>query len=184
MGFVQQSLLTGLRSKTVRMANVDQFSGGVWTIPGENLKGKKGKTADMRLPVTREMQSVIDRTVPFRRDGCVFPSPRIGSKGGGFLGDVNMIRLMERRCIVARPHGFRSTLRVWLSEATDAPFEIAELLIGHVVGTAVTRAYQRSDFLDQRRQLFEKWGNFVRGITTKIETEEICLAAPEERVKG
>ena len=165
-------ILTGLRSKTVRMAHVDQFSDGVWTIPGENLKGKKGKTADMRLPVTPEMQSVMDRTIPFRRDGHIFPSPRGGSNGGGVLGDVNMIRLMERRGIAARPHGFRSTLRVWLSEATEATFEVAELMIGHVVGTAVTRAYQRSDFLDQRRNLYELWGHFLLGVTSSVASQE------------
>lgn len=105
-------ILTGLRSKTVRLAHVGQFADQVWTIPGENLKGIRGKTADQRIPVTPEMQSVIDRTIPFRRDGHIFPSPRGGVKSAGVLGDVNMIRLMERRGLVARPHGFRSTLRV------------------------------------------------------------------------
>lgn len=154
-------ILTGLRSKTVRMAHVNQFHDGIWTIPGDNLKGRKGKTADQRIPVTKAMQEVIDRTIPFRRSGYVFPAPRGGTKGVGFLGDVNMIRLMERRGLAARPHGFRSTLRVWLSEQTQTPFEVAELMIGHVVGTSVTRAYQRSDYLDQRRVLYEQWGNFV-----------------------
>lgn len=154
-------ILTGLRSKTVRMAHVDQFSEGIWTIPGDNIKGRKGKTSDQRIPVTRMMQDVMEKTIPFRRDGYVFPAPRGGTKGPGFLGDVNMIRLMERRGLDARPHGFRSTLRVWLSEQTQAPFEVAELMIGHIVGTSVTRAYQRSDYLDHRRELFEQWGKFV-----------------------
>ncbi len=156
-------ILTGLRSKSVRAAHVDQFCDGVWIVPGENLKGLKGKTADIRIPLTAEMQSVMDRTIPFRRDGFIFPAPRQGTKGPGYLGDVNMIRLMDRRGLKARPHGFRSTLRVWLSEATSAPFEIAELMIGHIVGTAVTRAYQRSDFLEQRRELYDQWSAFVTG---------------------
>lgn len=154
-------ILTGLRSQTVRMAHVDQFTGEEWIIPGENLKGRKGKTVDQRIPVTREMQAVIDKTKPFRRNGYIFPAPRGGSKGPGFLGDVNMIRLMDRRGLDARPHGFRSTLRVWLSEQTDAPFEISELMIGHIVGSSVTRAYQRSDFLEQRRDLFNRWSAHV-----------------------
>jgi len=156
-------ILTGLRSKAVRMAHVEQFKGEVWTVPGENIKGLKGRTSDQRIPVTAEMQAVIDKTMPFRRDGYIFPAPRGGAKGPGYLGDVNMIRLMGRRGLAARPHGFRSTLRVWLSECTHAPFEVAELMIGHIVGTAVTRAYQRSDFLEQRRELYERWGDFVAG---------------------
>jgi integrase len=158
-------ILTGLRSKTVRMARVEQFANGVWTVPGENLKGLKDKTSDLRIPVTAEMQAVMDQTLPFRRDGYIFPSPRRASKGPGFLGDVNMIRLMERRGLDARPHGFRSSLRVWLSECTDAPFEVAELMIGHIVGTSVTRAYQRSDFLVQRQKLYERWNAFATGLS-------------------
>jgi integrase len=156
-------VLTGLRSKTVRMAHTDQIKEGIWTIPGENIKGRKGNVADFRIPITAEMQAVMDGTIPFRRNGLIFPAPRGGPKGPGYLGDVNMIRLMERRGLDARPHGFRATLRVWLSEQTAAPFEIAELMIGHIVGTAVTRAYQRSDFLDQRRALYEAWNEFVAG---------------------
>ena len=177
-------ILTGLRSKTVRMAHVEQFADGVWTIPGENLKGRKGKTADQRIPITSEMKAVMDRTIPYRRDGHIFPSPRGGWKGPGFLGDVNMIRLMERRGLEARPHGFRSTLRVWLSEETHAPFEIAELMIGHTVGTAVTRAYQRSDFLEQRRELFGRWGAYVTGRSLNDENQrpEIADQAEGEEV--
>lgn len=173
-------ILTGLRSKTVRMAHVDQFLDGLWTIPGENLKGRKGKTADQRIPITITMRAVLDRTVPFRRDGYVFPAPRGGTKGLGFLGDVNMIRLMERRGLEARPHGFRSTLRVWLGEQTDAQFEIKELMIGHVVGTSVTRAYQRSDFLEQRRDLFERWGTFVSSIDPMLGSSGVLKPRGEQ----
>ena len=65
-----------------------------------------------------------------------------------------------------RPHGFRSSLRTWLAEATDAPHEVAETMLGHVTGSAVERAYRRTDFLEQRRVLMERWGNHVVGVNT------------------
>jgi integrase len=79
------------------------------------------------------------------------------------ISDATMSRLMERRGLEARPHGFRSSLRVWLSEQTDAPFEVAEAMLAHIVGNSVTRAYQRSDFLDQRKALLERWAEYVSG---------------------
>jgi integrase len=70
---------------------------------------------------------------------------------------------MERQGMDARPHGFRSSLRDWLAECTDAPHEVAEMVLGHVAGSKVTRAYLRSDFLEQRRVLMERWADHVTG---------------------
>jgi integrase len=70
---------------------------------------------------------------------------------------------MERRGMEARPHGFRSSLRDWLAECTDAPHEVAETVLGHVAGSAVVRAYRRSDFLEQRRVLMARWADHVTG---------------------
>ena len=63
----------------------------------------------------------------------------------------------------ARPHGFRSSLRDWLAEATDAPFEVAESCLAHVVGGTVERAYRRTDYLDQRRVVMTRWARHVTG---------------------
>lgn len=45
-----------------------------------------------------------------------------------------MARLMERREMAARPHGFRSSLRDWIAETTNTPYEVAETTLGHTVG--------------------------------------------------
>jgi integrase len=47
---------------------------------------------------------------------------------------------MKRRGMKARPHGFRTSLRVWLAEQTDASREIAETILAHTVGGKVERA--------------------------------------------
>ncbi len=72
-----------------------------------------------------------------------------------------MGRLMERREMAARPHGFRSSLRDWIAETTNTPYEVAETMMGHVVGGKVERAYRRTDFLEQRRKLLEQWTDHV-----------------------
>jgi integrase len=72
-----------------------------------------------------------------------------------------MSRLMERREMKARPHGFRSSLRDWIAETTDTPHEIAETCLGHTVGGSVERAYRRPDYLEQRRVLMERWAKYL-----------------------
>lgn len=151
-------ILTGVRSGPLRFLHESQIDGDVWTIPGEAMKGRKDATADFRVPLSPEAQDVIDAARQHARDGFLFPSVR-----KGVISDATMARLMERREMAARPHGFRSSLRDWLAEATDAPHEVAETMLGHVAGGAVERAYRRTDFLEQRRALLARWAQHVTG---------------------
>jgi hypothetical protein len=53
-------------------------------------------------------------------------------------------------------HGFRSTFRDWCGDKTDAPREIAELALAHIVG-GVEGDYRRGKALDKRRDLMQQW---------------------------
>jgi integrase len=149
-------ILTGVRSLPIRAMTLDQVDGDVWTIPAHLMKGAKGKTQPFRIPLSSEALRIIRQAMPFAQNSLLFAAPR-----GGMISDATMSRLMERRGMEERPHGFRSSLRVWISESTDAPFEVAEAMLSHTVGSSVTRAYQRSDFLEQRRVLLERWAAHV-----------------------
>jgi len=156
-------ILTGMRSKPIRFLRQDQIDGHVWIIPGEDMKGRRGQTDDFRVPLSTEAQRVIELARPFERDGYLFPSVR-----KGVISDATMSRFMERREMKERPHGFRSSLRTWLAEATDAPHEVAETVIGHVSGTKVQLAYRRTDYLEQRRVLMDRWADIVTGKTGEV----------------
>jgi integrase len=156
-------ILTGVRSKPLRFMRLEQIDGDVWTIPAEYMKGRRDKTSDFRVPLSKEALRVVEHAKPFARDGFLFPSVR-----QGVISDATMARLMERRGMKERPHGFRSSLRTWLSEATDAPREVAETVLAHVTGSSVERAYRRTDFLEQRRVLMERWSDHVIGGSGQI----------------
>jgi integrase len=145
----------------LRFLHVDQIDGDVWTIPGDAMKGRKGATSDFRVPLSQEALAVIEQARPLARDGFLFPSVR-----KGVISDATMSRLMERREMEARPHGFRSSFRDWVSETTNTPYEVAETALGHTVGGTVERAYRRTDHLEQRRALMQSWENHVAGKAT------------------
>ena len=151
-------ILTGVRSGPLRFMTEDQIDGNVWTIPGEAMKGRKDATADYRVPLSTEALAVLDQAKRLARDGFMFTSIRTG-----VISDATMSRLMERRQMEARPHGFRSSLRDWIAETTDTPHEVAETCLGHTVGGSVERAYRRTDYLEQRRVLMERWAKHVTG---------------------
>ncbi|WP_298360547.1 site-specific integrase [uncultured Litoreibacter sp.] len=149
-------ILTGLRSKPIRFARLDQIESNVWTVPAEMMKGRKDATTEFRVPLSTEALAVIEMASKFERDGFLFPNQR-----RGVISDATMSRYMERKEIEARPHGFRSSLRTWCAEATDAPWEVAEMCLGHSVGSGVERAYKRTDYLEKRAGLMERWANLL-----------------------
>ncbi|MGM4915885.1 tyrosine-type recombinase/integrase [Tardiphaga sp. 813_E8_N1_3] len=164
-------ILTGVRSLPLRFIREDQIARtkivgrevAVWTVPGEAMKGRKDATDDFRVPLSAEALSVIEKAQCHARFGFLFPSTK-----RGVVSDMTLGMYMRRAKLDARPHGFRSSLRDWLAEATDAPHEVAETVLQHVAGNRVVRAYRRTDFLEQRSALMERWGEFVAGRSGQV----------------
>lgn len=147
-------ILTATRTSEVRFAHIDEIDGDLWVIPEKRTKTGR----EHRVPLSAPTLEVLKAAALLRRDGLLFPSPR-----GKALSDAAMARLLDREKITARPHGFRSSFRTWVEEQTDAPHDVKEAALGHVVGSNVERAYQRSDRLEKRRKLMTAWGSYVIG---------------------
>jgi integrase len=72
-------------------------------------------------------------------------------------------RLVKRMGYNATAHGMRSTFADWCREVAKADAEARELALAHQIGNATTRAYARSDLLDPRRELMQRWADFLTG---------------------
>jgi len=149
-------ILTALRSKPIRFCNLNDIDGDVWTVPAELMKAREGKATDFRVPLSLEALAVIEQAKPFARDGYLFANTR-----RGVLSDMTMSAFMKRRDMEARPHGFRSSFRTWCAEATDTPRDVAETALSHAAGGKTELSYKRTDYLEQRRVLMERWADHV-----------------------
>lgn len=103
-------ILTGARSAPIRFARNEQFDGDLWTIPADRMKGRKDRTAAFRVPLSREAQAVVMDAKRHARDGFLFPGLR-----KEVISDATMAKLLSARGLSARPHGFRSSFRDWIS---------------------------------------------------------------------
>ena len=56
-----------------------------------------------------------------------------------------------------------SNIRTWASDIAHTPFEVAEAALSHRVGSAVSRAYARSDMLERRRPVMDEWQGYIDG---------------------
>lgn len=165
-------ILTGVRSAPLRHIRLEQIKRevidghelDVWTVPAEMQKGREGKTEAFRVPLSSAAMDVVEQAKPLARGGYLFPN----ITGKGVVSDMTLSMFMRRAEMEERPHGFRSSLRVWLAECTDAPHEVAETILQHATGNKVSRAYQRSDYLIQRAALMERWGQHCAGKSGNI----------------
>jgi len=149
--------LTGSRTSEVlgiRWDEVD-LKAHLWTCPAERMKIGE----EHRVPLTDEMLAIIEPLQAMASD-YVFE----GQKRHRPLSNMSMVMLLRRMKVEGvTVHGFRSTFRDWASEVANAPREVAEMSLAHKVGSDVERAYARSDLLDRRRVLMDRWSAFVAG---------------------
>lgn len=149
--------LTGSRTSEVlemQWPEID-FENRLWTCPAIRMKGG----VEHRVPLTDEMLEIIEPLQAMESD-YVFE----GQKRHHPLSNMAMLMLLRRMGLESvTVHGFRSTFRDWASEVANAPREVAEMSLSHKVGSNVERAYARSDLLERRRALMDRWSGFVKG---------------------
>ena len=124
-----------------------------WTIPGRrNAKIKE----DHVVPLSGAGMRVLCRALGLPQShGVVFPNP---ASDDGVIPDSTVRRAMQRAGIAASPHGFRSTFRTWAQERGEN-WEAAEISLSHRVGSSVVASYARSDMVELRRDLMERYGD-------------------------
>lgn len=153
-------ILTGVRSGPVRAIHESQIAGDVWTIPGEAMKGRKGETPDFRVPLSQEALAVIEAAQAFSKNGYLFPG---AGKKSSVISDNTMSKFMRERGLNATPHGFRTSIRMWLQARTEAPHKVSEAVLAHFTSVEAEKAYLRTDYLEERRPLMNRWAKFVTG---------------------
>src|SRR5262245_26044035 len=131
-------------------AEID-LDAGTWTIPPERMKGHR----EHRVPLSHCAVELLAK-LP-RVGGHVFVGQGDARPSATML--VRVLRGMGYDKLTA--HGFRASFRTWAEETTQYPPHIIEQALAHTVGSAVERAYRRSDLLDRRRRLLEDWANYL-----------------------
>lgn len=129
----------------------------VLTIPASEMK--KGRAH--RVPITSHMKSLLDearRISKHPKSGYIFP----GMGGSKPMSSQTLAKYLHSTELRGRlvAHGLRSIARCWLADH-DVNFEVAESCLSHLTGSAVSRAYQRSDYLDARKSIVSDWCAFV-----------------------
>lgn len=156
-------ILTAMRSESARGARFSEIEGVVWTVPADRMKGRQGKVQPFRVPLSIEAQRLLAEFRKSSTGDLMFPSYR-----SGYISSTALQKVLNEMGEAGRPHGFRTSFRSWVQETNAATFDVAETALAHRVGSTVERSYARSDLLDQRCALMERWAGFVTGEEAKV----------------
>lgn len=155
------TILTAVRTGETLGAVWDEIDqeNGLWAIPASRMKADR----DHRVPLTEAALEYLGEPDP----KCDFIFE--GQKRSKPLSNMSMATVLRRMEVEGvTVHGFRSTFRVWAAERANVPREVAEAALAHTLGDKVEQAYQRSDFLEARRDLMQRWADFVTGTEVKV----------------
>ncbi len=127
----------------------------IWTIPANRMKAKR----EHRVALPFQAVQLLQGLPRIEGDDWVFP----GGRQHRPLSQMAMLELMRGMRPGLTVHGFRSTFRDWVGEATTFSPELAETALAHTIPNATEAAYRRGDALERRRALMQAWADFADG---------------------
>ncbi|MEI6202569.1 MAG: site-specific integrase, partial [Enhydrobacter sp.] len=140
-------------------AEID-LDNSTWTVPVS--RSKTGR--ELSVALSPQAKAVLREAAQHRQpNGLIFPG-QVKDRPVSLTALVKTLR--QAGGGDGTTHGLRSAFKTWAAGAGESR-ELTEHALGHIVGSAVERAYVRSDFLDERRGLMERWGAFASGSDTK-----------------
>jgi len=159
--------LVFLRPGELRRAEWAEFDldGATWTIPPARMKGRlKAKLTGPAhvVPLAPQAITILRDLHPLTCKGrYVFPNPLTCERPLSDNGVLSALRRMGFGKNEMTGHGFRATARTIMAERLGIAPEVIEAQLAHAVGDALGRAYNRTKFIEQRRDMMGKWADYL-----------------------
>lgn len=159
--------LVFLRPGELRQAEWSEFDldAAVWTVPAARMKRTKQQKvsgAPHLVPLSRQAVAVLRELEPLTGRGrYVFPSPRGGSRPMSDNAVLSALRRMGFAKDEMSGHGFRAMARTLMAERLGVPESVVEAQLAHAVRDSLGRAYNRTEFVDQRRSMMQQWADYL-----------------------
>lgn len=137
------------------------FDTATWSIPAGRMKMKNPHIVPLSpqaLSVLRELHKVSGQGI------YLFPSVRSTAKP---ISDNTMNAGLRRLGYTKEEivsHGWRAVFRTLADEVLQERIDIVEAQLAHQVKDALGRAYNRTSFLKERRNLMNRWGSYLEGL--------------------
>lgn len=166
-----------VRPGELRQARWEEFDldAATWTIPAARMKRtKEGKLNGEPhiVPLPRQAITLLEELAPLTRredgSGLVFRGERDHNRP---ISDNTINAALRRLGYNTQEdvtgHGFRATARTLLDEVLGFDRAVIEMQLAHRVRDPLGRAYNRTQFLDQRRRMMQAWADYLEMLETR-----------------
>lgn len=164
-------ILTAARSGEIRGATWSELDleAALWTVPATRMKMGRVHV----VPLAPAAVAVFERAKKFKAGASdlVFPGQNVKKP----LSDMTLLKILRDMNLSVTVHGFRSAFRDWVAEQTEFPGEVAEAALAHTIPNKVEAAYRRTDFLNKRRLLMQRWAAFCCRLPAATNNEALLF---------
>ncbi len=140
--------------RTMRWAALDLETGEWEYTPSKNGQPMITPLPRQALSILREIECLTGRGT------YVFPGARDQNRP---MSENTVRAALVRLGYIDQMsgHGFRATARTLLVERLDYPIEVVEMQLAHAVRDPNGRAYNRTTYLAQRREMLQRWADYL-----------------------
>lgn len=171
-----------LRSKEIRFAEWSEidFDKQEWRIPMAKMKGKKrdkeaSPTSFHIVPLSRQVIAILKEVQALTGEGrYVFPGLR-GTKPISDATMTNALRRMGYGKDELHVHGFRAMARTLIRQELGFDEEPIERQLGHAVKGPLGAAYNRADFIQERKKMMQAWADYLEGLKAGREKKVVPI---------
>ena len=141
------------------------FDTATLIVPSEVMKRMKADKANGPphvVPLAPQAVVALRDLQPITGHGrYVFPSLLTGERCMSENTVRGALRRMGNGNDDMTAHGFRAMARTMIAERLGIAPEVIEAQLAHTVADALGRAYNRTQYLEQRRDMMAKWADYI-----------------------
>ena len=150
-----------VRAGEMRYAKWSEFDleKKTWTFSPRKTKRKTG--ISLIVPLPKQAVEILFELAEHKRSEFVFPAIHTTVQP---MSENTMNQALKRLGITGDTHtihGFRASARTMISEQLKYDDKFIELQLGHRVPDMHGRAYNRAQFLDERKEMLQEWADYL-----------------------
>lgn len=164
-------MLTFVRTSEMIKATWNEFDleEGTWIIPAAKMKMKR----DHIVPLSKQAIEILNELkVHNGHREWVFPNE---ARPRQHMCNATITRAIMRMGYKDRMtgHGFRALAMTTIKEKLGYRHDVIDRQLAHARKNKIVAAYDRAEFLDERRVMMQEWADYIDGLETMPKVIEI-----------
>lgn len=152
--FVRTNELINARWEEIDLGNA------TWYIPAERMKMRQPHVVPLCTRALEILEELKEYPSPH---GWIFPSP---TRPRNHMSNNAILQALKRMGYNGKMtgHGFRALAMTTIKERLGYRHEVVDRQLAHAHRNKVNAAYDRAQFLDERRKMMQEWADYLEEI--------------------